>query len=47
MRCYKRAPAKIVEAYVGDFEALSNDGELNVMVQNTGKVQSDYTVRIL
>lgn len=42
-----RAPGKIVESYVGDFEALSNNGELMVLVKNTGRVQSDYTVRTL
>jgi hypothetical protein len=35
-----------VEAYVNDFEALSNEGQLLVLTKNTGKVQSSYTVRI-
>jgi hypothetical protein len=35
-----------VEAYVNDFEALSNEGQLLVLTKNTGKVQSSYTLSV-
>ena len=39
-----RASGKILKAYAQDFEALSKDGHLYVVVQNTGYVTADFSV---
>lgn len=39
-----RASGKILKAYAQDFEALSKDGHLFVVVQNTGYVTADFAV---
>ncbi|XP_015762006.1 PREDICTED: protein HAPLESS 2-like [Acropora digitifera] len=43
---YNRASGKILKAYAQDFEALSKDGHLYVIVQNTGYVTADFSVVI-
>ena len=42
--CLIRASGKILKAYAQDFEALSKDGHLYVVVQNTGYVTADFSV---
>lgn len=39
-----RSPGRIVEAYIDSFEALSTDGLLTVIVQNTGSITATYQV---
>lgn len=39
-----RSPGRIVEAMIEDFYALAGSGILTVVVQNTGKITSDYSV---
>ena len=39
-----RSPGRIVEALLEDFLALSGSGLLTVVVQNTGRITSDYSV---
>lgn len=43
---YNRASGKILKAYAQDFEAVSKDGRLFVVVQNTGYVTADFAVVI-
>ncbi|EDO36432.1 predicted protein [Nematostella vectensis] len=43
---YNRAEGKILRAYAQDFEALSRDGNLYVIVQNIGLVTADFYVVI-
>ena len=42
-----RASGKILKAYAQDFEALSKDGHLYVVVQNTGYVTADFSVSLI
>ena len=44
--CYHRSPGRIVEAYISPFEALSVEGLLTILVQNTGSVSASYQVSI-
>ena len=39
-----RSPGRIVEAYIEAFEALSSDGLLQIIVQNTGSLSATYKV---
>lgn len=39
-----RSPGRIVEAFVETFEALSSDGLLHIIVQNTGSLSATYKV---
>ena len=39
-----RSPGRIVQALIEDFLALSGSGFLTVVIQNTGRITSDYTV---
>ena len=41
-----RASGKILKAYAQDFETLSNDGHMFVIVQNTGYVTADFAVSL-
>nr|QIC49960.1 hapless 2 [Actinia equina] len=41
---YNRATGRILRAYAQDFQALSRDGNLYVIVQNTGLVTADFYV---
>ena len=41
---HHRSPGRIVEAYIESFEALSSDGLLNIIVQNTGSLTATYKV---
>lgn len=41
-----RSPGRIVEALIEDFLALAGAGYLTVVIQNTGGLTSDYSVRI-
>ena len=41
---FSRASGKILKAYAQDFEALSKDGHMFVIVQNTGYVTADFAV---
>lgn len=41
-----RSPARIVEAYLDPFEALSTTGLLTVYVQNIGVLTSTYMVSV-
>ncbi|XP_068682010.1 hapless 2-like isoform X1 [Montipora foliosa] len=43
---YNRASGRILKAYAQDFETLSKDGRLYVIVQNTGYVTADFSVVI-
>lgn len=45
--CFSRAGGIIVKAFATDFESLSQDGKLHVIVQNTGLVTADYFVSCL
>lgn len=40
-----RADGVIVKTFANNFDALSQDGELTVVVQNTGLVTADFYVR--
>ena len=40
-----RSPGRIVEALIEDFLALAGSGLLTVVVQNTGSLTADYSVR--
>ena len=42
-----RASGKILKAYAQDFEALSKDGHMFVVVQNTGYVTADFSVSLI
>lgn len=44
LHCHFRAGGTIVKAFATDFESLSQDGKLHVIVQNTGLVTADYHV---
>ena len=44
LNCFCRAGGVIVKAFATDFESLSQDGQLHVIVQNTGLVTADYFV---
>ena len=37
-----RSPARIVEAYIDPFEALTETGELTVIIQNIGTITASY-----
>lgn len=39
-----RSPGRIVEAYIDPFEALTETGELVVIVQNLGTISASYQV---
>lgn len=39
-----RSPGRIVEAFISPFEALSVEGLLTVLVQNTGSISASYQV---
>ena len=41
-----RASGKILKAYAQDFESLSQDGHMFVVVQNTGYVTADFSVSL-
>ena len=41
-----RASGKILKAYAQDFESLSQDGHMFVIVQNTGYVTADFAVSL-
>ena len=41
---YERSPGRIVEAFIQDFSALGEAGNLHVIVQNTGSYTADYEV---
>ena len=41
-----RSPGVIVSARVADFEALTRDGRLDVVVRNTGAVVAEYSVTV-
>ena len=40
-----RANGIIVKSFATDFDALSQDGKMTVIVQNTGLVTADFYVR--
>jgi len=42
-----KSPGKIIEAYVDNFEALSERGRLIVMVKNIGRFSAVYNVSLL
>lgn len=42
--CFKRSPGRIVEAFIQDFSALGEAGNLHVIVQNIGAYTADYEV---
>lgn len=47
VQCMYRSPGRIVETLLEDFTALTGGGLLTVIIQNTGSISADYSVRIL
>lgn len=43
--CSFRANGVIVKSFATDFDALSQDGKMTIIVQNTGLVTADFYVR--
>ena len=43
-RFFDRSPGRIVEAFIQDFSALGEAGNLHVIIQNTGAYTADYEV---
>ena len=41
-----RSPGRIVEAFIQDFSALGEAGNLHVIIQNTGSYTADYEVTV-
>ena len=41
-----RSPGKITDAFVVEFEALSKNGFMNVVITNTGSIEADYTTTV-
>lgn len=44
--CTSRSPARILEAYIDSFEALSSTGLLQVYIQNIGYLTATYEVSV-